>query len=385
MSDSILPKGAKDNTKWVTMDSSLYKTNTDLNGESVHYAVVMPSATIGPGLATSFKRLRGRYTQANARAAQGVNDFGIEWKVVKQGSNFVNSIDHTSNVQINALTPLDQQDVVFSVSNIQKGEVVYLSLIITVTSAGEKYEAYGNHVIYREDPINTNFRIFKCENGRLINEVIFDSPIEKSMLEAIHGTHLHTHWSRTDNGSNPYIKPYLRDKLKNLNKRRKVRGGTEVLTKSDDEQITSTTYGMQFIQDEYKMYAHGREVTESAILTLNKQNPDDALDIAPTKELKRIVKRMAIFNRTFNQPVGYNGFTIPLFNPSEALIRSAKLYFPGRSSHGTMGVQTNSCSKSNNQTNQNSGFYNNQNSNNPNPNGTNSCYRTNNTNNCCQK
>lgn len=382
----MMPIGATSDTEWVIMDNSLYKTNQDVNGVNQHYCVVMPTTTLGPGLATRYKVLRGLRGTSQSRNFQSEDDFSIEWSIVKQGSNYVNTLDKTSNVKIKALTPLDQQDISFSVQDIQEGEVVYLSLILTVVSGGKSYEAYGNHVIIRGDPENTNFRIYKCENGRLINEVIYDMAIEGSIMSALSGEHLHSHWTRTDNGNKKFIKPYLRKMLKDINRIRKVRGGAELEIDAEGNEVLASTYGFQSIQDEYKLYAHGRDVTEEAILTLTRVHPSDGLDNSLIKKPSMKLFHIAVDNRTYLQPVGYNGISLPLLNPSADAIHGVKLYYPGRSSHASSGQKSENCDKSNNQTNNNSGFYNNALSgNNPNPRSTSNCYKKQKPNNCCKK
>lgn len=386
LTSEMLPIGYQSDTKWVIIDNSLWKTNQNEDGVNQHYCVVMPTVTLGPGLATRYKVLRGLRGTAQSRNFQSEDDFFMEWTIVKQGSNYVNTIDKTSNVQIKALTPLDQQDVSFSVENIQEGEVVYLSLILTVTSGGESYEAYSNQVIIRGDPENTNFMIYKCENGRLINEVVYDIAIEAAIMSALDGEFLHSHWTRTDNGNKKFIKPYLKEMLQNRNRIRKVTGGLELETDPEGDQVLTSTYGFQSIQDEYKLYAHGRDVTEEAILTLVRVNPSDGLDNSLVKNPSSTVFHAAVDNRTYLQPVGYNGIALPLLNPSTDFIHGVKLYYPGRSAHVSSGQQSSHCSKSNNQTNNNSGFYNNALSgNNPNPSSSPSCYRNQTPNNCCRK
>jgi hypothetical protein len=382
----MVPIGATSDTKWVVMDNSLYKTNQNEDGVNAHYCVVMPTVTLGRELGERYKVLRGLRGTSQSRNFQSEDDFYMEWSVVKQGSNYVNTVDKTSNVKIKALSPLDQQDVFFSVENIQEGEVVYLSLILTVVSGGESYEAYGNQVIIRGDPENSNFRIYKCENGRLINEVVYDSAIEASIMSALGGEYLHSHWTRTDNGNKKLIKPYLKKMLKDRDRIRKVPGGLEKEVDEEGNEVTSSIYGFQSIQDEYKLYAHGRDVTEEAILTLTKVHPGDALDNSLVKTPRMDLFHIAVDNRTYLQPVGYNGIPLPLLNPSDDAINGVKLYYPGRSSHGSTGQRSNNCGKSNNQTNNNSGFYNNAlGPNNPRPSSSNSCYRNQKPNNCCKK
>jgi hypothetical protein len=317
---------------YATIDSSLYKTCKDKDGESENKVIITPTLNMAQGDAS--------------RASDGtlLNIDTYYWEVLKVNSNYKNAINKQTFATVNALTSINQKFVAYEVSNIQDGEVVYIQIACSIKdSANPSYlidldyeygsKVISNQTVYRGDPVNTAFRIFTTKNGKIEQENIYDNAIERTIKIANKADRaFFSSIENTTNGSKENISEFLtRWESKNSI-------GNETYT-TQNTSIGSGGYGLKtrgsvtFAKDEKVLYAHGRSLDLDSIESLLYQNPKNSIPEGTPEEADRGIYLQAMHNRR-SQDSGYNSFLMPMFNPgftSKGI--QPRFYFPERSSH----------------------------------------------------
>jgi hypothetical protein len=308
--------------KYIDISNTLFNAPFDSEGEQLDYITFSPCVTVylDPGISIT----------------------NYSWNFLEIQSNFKNATGLETDASINTIASGDTLNPVFRLSNIKDGEVVFLNLGFEFTfSDGDTRAGRVNITLYRGDPINTSFAIQTHKNGRLIKEYIYDRPIEEQMNTANSGDiKFFEEIYNTIQGQKLTISEYLIKKQrlaaegkswKDVAERDtfKDKDGNEVdpATNNNDEYSYRTS--VSFIKNELALYAHGRSQDLASIKTLFFQNPKNFFN---ANEAPNIQIYENALNNWLQAPPGANTFISPLINPY--LGQKAKLYFPGRSSHG---------------------------------------------------
>jgi hypothetical protein len=326
---------------YATIDSSIYKTCNDKDGESENSVVITPRLVFGKNCVWP-------------RLGSAIDIDTFTWKVLKVNSSFTNAINKQSFATITPLTSEDEEFVAYKVSNIQEGEVIYAQVGCAISDSGRPgaltdYDykfgnvMMSNQVAYRGDPINTRFKIWTTSSGKLEEDYIYDAPIEKSIqLANSNWVHFFAEKEATANGSRENIHEFL-DRWTNVNdsssdfKSRKNQ--TFVAGTNGAGNVYKKRTSASFARDETVLYAHGRSLDMESIRTLLYQNPSNSISrtakLAPDFDLFIA----AVHNRR-RQNTGYNAIKNPLFNPFFIPREPSLLHFPGRSGHAAGGNST---------------------------------------------
>ncbi len=232
-------------------------------------------------------------------------------------------------VKLSPLTPTNQKNGIFKGKNIQDGEVVFIQGDCFIEDSGNAgaldnfdYEfgngIYSNQVVYKNNPINTKFKIWTNKNGKLIQDLIYDSPIEHTMQLANEArTNFFNKIEQTANGSKESIAEHLArfEELKNSNSDFSSIDTDNVLSvNSRGEYVTKNKRSAAFIKDELAFYAHGRSLDEASIRTLLSQHPANAISTGPRKKPDFNLFVAAHQHRRRQSP-GYNSYIFPMLNP----------------------------------------------------------------------
>ena len=329
---------ATDPDFYATVDSSIYKSLLDKDGEEENSVVIAP---------------RIHHNNGHYEGTQ-INIDTYDWRIIKINSNFKNAVNYQSFAEVVPLTPTNQKNVAFKVKNIQDGEVVFIQIACFIEDQGNvgalddfDYEfgngIYSNQVAYKKDPINTKFRIWTTKNGKLIQDLIYDSAIEQTMQFANEArVNFFNKLEQTSNGSRESITEHLIrfEELKNNNADFSSIDTNDVLSvNSSGQYVTKSKKSVAFIKDELAFYAHGRSLDEASIRTLLSQNPSNSITTGP-----RLKPDFALFvaahQHRRRQSPGYNSYMYPMLNPAVSPKNSMEndtFFFPGRSGHGGTG------------------------------------------------
>lgn len=327
---------------YATIDSSIYKTCLDENGDDENSVIIVPKIS---------------HPAANVAIHNGKN-IAIDtynWSVQKVNSNFKNAVGKKTFATVTPLTPTNQRFVSFKVNNIQDGEVVFVHLACAIEDSRYSghlddlhYEfggiIYSNQVAYRGDPINTEFKIWTSNNGKIEQSIIYDSPIELTIEKANTGdSFFFPDISVTANGSKETIANHLerwehyRDNNIDFSTIE-----TSVPTSQRDAQGNvnfKVKSASRFIQKETVFYSHGRSLDTDSIETLLYQNPRNSIGDGVLHKPDPQHFYNAHQNRRRQSP-GYNSYIYPLLNPIITESSTVPFFFPGRSGHGGVGGGT---------------------------------------------
>ncbi|MDG1089709.1 MAG: hypothetical protein P8P37_02440 [Candidatus Marinimicrobia bacterium] len=311
---------------FLNLNNSLYRTVEDYDGTSSDFVHVIP-----------------KYHALN------FNPINWDWQVIGIHSNYKNSVDFQTNVEVDWIGSHKSQTPLLKISNIKAGEVVFVELFLECDGDdGELVFNKCNIIAYRGDPVNTRFRIFYPKNGKLASEIIYDSPIEMQIQSAYKGQPMHTRLGDSMQGNRQTIEDYLSEY------------DTEIQSKSVNEllnqpQVNHKVQGQSkrliprvfsFVKEENVFYAHGRSIDLKSIETLQYQNPANFF----YRDVKLKPNKGFIFhalkNRRMQHP-GYNSIIMPMLNPYMPKQKS-RLYFPGRSGHATTSSGENCCNETTN-------------------------------------
>lgn len=376
---------ARHPTKYIVVDSSLYKTLKDHDS-----VAIVPTIEIGAGI-----NMDGYQTFSSDSSSSGFGsrssggylgnilgpgssydqgDFSLHWNITYTGSNFKNALEYHSVAEVSPLTDWNEKNIKFKVSGLQEGEVFFFRVCLTIRSGSYTYKGFGNQIACRGNPINTKFRIYKIKNGRTIQEDIYDNAIQSSISTALRGAALDLDWKNTDNGRKVYLKNYM----KNFHRKKdqpgkRPQGVIRHKTPEGFRNFTRTTYGFRHITDEKDFYACGNTIDMLSIQSLFDQNPRNNLKKGLSYEPNPKDISDAMRNIQYDQPQGYTAFDFPLLNPGT--LKERVMYYPGRSAHGASGEQTSTCDASSaDDTNNNNDMYDDEPEENPNDVAQSDCY-----------
>ncbi len=320
---------------YATIDSSLYKTCNDKDGESESKVIITPKLTVAQGEA--------------AQAPGGGTILNIDtyqWEVLNINSNYKNAINKQTYATVTPLTATNEKFVAYEVSNIQDGEVVFIQIACSIADSGNPtallnydYE-YGskiisNQTVYRGDPENTRFRIFSTKNGKIEQEYIYDNAIERTIeIANKNDRSFFSKIENTANGGKENIAQFL-TRLQEV--KGKSNYNESYSTKAD--RVGEGGFGLKtrgsvsFAKEENVLYAHGRSLDLDSIESLLYQNPHNSVSRGAPQAPDLVHYVVALDNRR-RQNSGYNAYIKPMLNPGWSTKGiQPRFYFPERSSH----------------------------------------------------
>jgi len=305
---------------FIDISNTLFNAQTDKDGQELDYITFVPCATV--------------YHE------DSVSVTNYSWTFLELQSTFKNAVGHETYASLSSIGDTNKINPLFKLSDIQQDEVVFVNLGLEVTlDDGSVFSERANITLYRGDPKNTSFAIQHQQNGRIVKEYIYDRAVEEQILAAnIGDRNFFSEQSDTVQGMNYSISQYLSQKkyLKEqgldwsaYSDRGPVKNKDGEINQASEETFTSRK-ATQFVKNELAFYAHGRKTDKTSISTLLYQNPAN-FQKNGTEAPDFGIYQIAVEN-WWESPPGFNTFETPLLNPT--LGKSAKFYFPGRSSHG---------------------------------------------------
>ena len=109
---------------------------------------------------------------------------GYSWTVGSLSSNYKESDIEDSFSTKTVLTPLDEELLFVKISNISEGEVCFIQINLTITTALGSYSTSSTQTIYKGTPRTVPFSVLYVRNGRLISTRMYDSAIQNRILNA---------------------------------------------------------------------------------------------------------------------------------------------------------------------------------------------------------